>query len=249
MQIHLWIMTWKGSKILDVEKNRLLAKKYMVENIYNAANIEGIAVTFPETQTICDGISIAGKSIDDINAVCDLKKAYQWILNHYTNPINLSTIKTINRILGKYTVINAGQIRDEYSEPIRVKVNHGYYYPPLPKPDVFLEQDIVDIMNRDGIDRYLELFCYLCKSQLFGDGNKRTATLTTEMAMIQQGDGFFSVPAENRLEFYQFLADYYEDERKKEDLKKFLKQSSVFFYDFMQERNTNEWEQEGREQP
>ncbi len=41
---------------MDKEKNILLAKKYMVESIYRSANIEGVGVTFPETQTICDGI-------------------------------------------------------------------------------------------------------------------------------------------------------------------------------------------------
>ena len=44
---------------MDKQKNILLAKKYMVESIYRSANIEGVGVTFPETQTICDGMSVA----------------------------------------------------------------------------------------------------------------------------------------------------------------------------------------------
>ena len=37
---------------MDRNHNILLAKKYMVESIYRSANIEGIAMTFPETQAI-----------------------------------------------------------------------------------------------------------------------------------------------------------------------------------------------------
>ena len=37
---------------MDIQKNLMLAKKYMVESIFRAANVEGIGVTFPETQAI-----------------------------------------------------------------------------------------------------------------------------------------------------------------------------------------------------
>ena len=54
---------------MDKKTNILLAKKYMVESIYRSANIEGIGMTFPETQTICDGMSVSGHSVDDINII------------------------------------------------------------------------------------------------------------------------------------------------------------------------------------
>ena len=67
---------------MDKAKNILLAKKYMVESIYRSANVEGIGVTFPETQAICDGMSVSGHTVDDINAVNDLKKAWQWLFDN-----------------------------------------------------------------------------------------------------------------------------------------------------------------------
>ena len=60
---------------MDIQKNLMLAKKYMVESIFRAANVEGIGVTFPETQAICDGMSVGGHKIEDIEAVMDLKHA------------------------------------------------------------------------------------------------------------------------------------------------------------------------------
>ncbi len=49
--------------------NILWAKRNVVDYIWKSANLEGIAVTFPETQTICEGISVQGKNIDDINSI------------------------------------------------------------------------------------------------------------------------------------------------------------------------------------
>lgn len=39
----------------------------MVDYIWKSANLEGIPVTFPDTATICDGISVEGKSIDGMD--------------------------------------------------------------------------------------------------------------------------------------------------------------------------------------
>ena len=105
---------------MDRERNILLAKKYMVESIYRSANIEGIGMTFPETQTICDGMSVSGHTLDEINAVNDLKNAWRWIFQNINTDIDVEVLCQLNRIAGKYTVINAGTIRSIYDEPIRV---------------------------------------------------------------------------------------------------------------------------------
>ena len=210
-----------GGRILDKKKNILLAKKYMVESIYRSANIEGIGVTFPETQTICDGMSVSGHSIDEINAVNDLKNAWRYIFNNIEQQyISIELIQTLNRICGKFTVINAGVIRDRYDEPIRVTLKNGEnYYPPVPDKKA-VETELNSILSNK--DTALELFCYICKKQLFNDGNKRTATLTTNFYMIQNGEGILSIPPEKKLNFYNYLTDFYKDNTKKDVLKSFL---------------------------
>ena len=79
---------------MDIQKNLMLAKKYMVESIFRAANVEGIGVTFPETQAICDGMSVGGHKIEDIEAVVDLKHAWQWCFEHPMAEIDLETLQT-----------------------------------------------------------------------------------------------------------------------------------------------------------
>ena len=213
---------------MEVNKNILLAKKYMVESIYRSANVEGIGMTFPETQTICDGMSISGHTVDEINAVNDLKNAWRWIFTNIEKNIGYSTVCILNRIAGKFTVINAGSLRTRYDEPIRVPLRNGIdYYSPLPPSEDTIESKLNDITSDKTLDGALELFCYVCKSQLFNDGNKRTATLIANMFMIQNGFGILSVPVNKIQEFYEALTLFYEDDANKEDLKDFLKNNCI----------------------
>lgn len=209
---------------MDKRKNLLLAKKYMVESIYRSANIEGIGMTFPETQTICDGMSVSGHSVDEINAVNDLKNAWRWIFNNPDAEIGIETLCQLNRMAGKFTVINAGSVRDMYDEPIRVPLFDGKdYYPPLPPPKDEINALIKDITKDKSLDNALNLFCVICKMQIFNDGNKRTATLFANTFMIQNGLGILSIPVDKKLDFYNSLTKYYDNDCNKELLKTFLR--------------------------
>ena len=208
---------------MNKERNILLAKKYMVESIYRSANIEGIGMTFPETQTICDGMSVAGHTLDEINAVNDLKNAWRWIFQNIDNEIDIEALCQLNRISGKYTVINAGSIRDMYDEPIRVPLYDGKnYYPPLPPSKKELDKEIKQIIDNKTLNSALNLFCFICKKQIFNDGNKRTATLIANMYMIQNGFGILSIPVDKKLDFYNALTKFYDNDDNRKYLLSFL---------------------------
>ncbi|MCR5328840.1 MAG: Fic family protein [Saccharofermentans sp.] len=213
---------------MDKNKNILLAKKYMVESIYRSANIEGIGMTFPETQTICDGMSVSGHSIDDINAVNELKNAWRWIFDNIDNDVDVNALCVLNRTCGKSTVINAGTIRDIYDEPIRVPLFEGKdYYPEVPPSKEVIDARIKEITADKTIDSALELFCYVCKSQFFNDGNKRTATLLVNLFMIQNGLGILSIPVDKKLDFYNTLTMFYDSDSNIDGLKLFLKENCL----------------------
>jgi hypothetical protein len=44
-----------------------LAKRDLPALVYDAVNLEGVAMTLPEVQTILDGISVGGHKISDQN--------------------------------------------------------------------------------------------------------------------------------------------------------------------------------------
>lgn len=81
---------------LSREQNMFLAKKTIVENIYNSAKLEGCNVTFPDTKTIIDGVSVGGLDMHDVNIIVNLKRAWQFVLENINEPFNIDFAKKIH---------------------------------------------------------------------------------------------------------------------------------------------------------
>ncbi len=67
-------LTWK--------QNIFIAKRNIVDYIWKSANLEGIAVTYSETQVIYDGGVVNGLTVDKIITISNLKYAWQFILEN-----------------------------------------------------------------------------------------------------------------------------------------------------------------------
>lgn len=106
------------------EENVFWAKRNLVDYIWKSANLEGIAVTFPETQTIYEGVSVQGKSIDDINSIVQMKHGWQYLLATLDEDLTLEYIKKLHLELGKMTVINAGSLR---LDEVRISEVHMFH--------------------------------------------------------------------------------------------------------------------------
>ncbi|WP_251213055.1 hypothetical protein [Adlercreutzia murintestinalis] len=53
-------------------------------------------------------------------------------------------------------------------------------------------------------------FAWTCRSQLFRDGNKRTAQLIANDILIHSGEGILAVPIDSQDEFFGLLVAFYE---------------------------------------
>lgn len=203
---------------MTVEENVFWAKRNLVDYIWKSANLEGIAVTFPETQTICEGISVQGKSIDDINAIVQLKHGWQMMFDTLDEPVDLDYIKKMHREIGKMTVINAGALRMD-----EVRIAGSHYIPPMPDA-AYDDKKIGEIVASEAgwTEKALDIAIFLMKNQLFYDGNKRIAMLVANKILISHGCGVLSVSQEHLEQFFTFLVQYYEDEERKDELKQFL---------------------------
>ncbi len=65
---------------LTKDQNIFVAKRNVVDYIWKSANLEGIKVTYSETQAIYDGGIVNGLTVDKIIAINNLKYAWQFIL-------------------------------------------------------------------------------------------------------------------------------------------------------------------------
>lgn len=58
--------------------------------------------------------------------------------------------------------------------------------------------------------RALKYFCYIARTPMFIDGNKRVAQLMSNKVLIENNIGIFQIPIEKLEEFKSMLIDFYE---------------------------------------
>ena len=188
------------------KENIFFAKRNIVDSIYSESRLEGIAVTFPETQEIYDGRSVAGLSVEDIVKVNNLKHAWQFIFDTIDYPLDLRYIRQINQEVGIGIVHEAGNIRTA-----SVRITGTEWIPDIPDYEE-VEDEINNLMESDttSTEKAINVMLYIMRSQLFFDGNKRTAQIAANQIMIQGGNGLIHIPVDKQTEFLTMLVDYYE---------------------------------------
>lgn len=197
------------------EENIFFAKRNLVDSIWKSANLEGINVTFPETQLIVDGFSVANKTIEDLTVILNLKRAWEYLFATINENINLGYIQDIHRLVGRDLVQKSGFLRTA-----NVRISGTEYILQLPV-DYEIKNNLNKILNNDDKkDMALDLMLYLMRNQLFFDGNKRTSMLLANKILIQNGLGIFSVRQKDMNDFFTKLVKFYETNDSKE-VKKF----------------------------
>lgn len=190
---------------LTQEQNIFLAKKILVSNIYNSAKLEGLNVTYPDTQTILDGVNVPNLKLDTITCILNLRDAWKGILNTIDEELNLEYICKINSFVSRNESLEWGKLRTG-----NVGIGGTNYIPELPKEENVIKE-LNEILNIDNITlRSIKIMLYGMRKQLFWDGNKRTSMLVANKIMIQNGKGIITVKDENIHEFNELLTNYYE---------------------------------------
>lgn len=205
---------------LDVEKNIDFAKRHLVDSIYKQAILEGVAVTFADTESIIEGGKVNNMTSEDVLKIVNLKHAWEFILNKNVilSETNFALLCEINRLIEEGFYYTAGQIRN-----VPVTIGGTKWKPNLPIESV-IKEELKEIFDKemDDVDKAIELLLYIMKKQVFIDGNKRTSVIFSNHYLISKGKGIIAIPAELTKEFKDLLISYYE-EKDKGEIKKFIK--------------------------
>ncbi|MDR3313679.1 MAG: Fic family protein [Oscillospiraceae bacterium] len=187
------------------EQNIFVAKRNLVDYIYNSAKLEGCNVTFPETQTILAGVNVGSVTLDDIQTVLNLRDAWRFVLAEQTAPFDLAFICKVNEQVSRNESLQWGALRTG-----QVGISGTEYKPPLPEKAA-VEADLQRMERITcATERAIAFFLWACRAQLFWDGNKRTATLCANKILIAAGEGVLSIRDADVLEFNQRLLAWYD---------------------------------------
>lgn len=190
---------------LSLEQNRFLAKKNIVEVIHSISRLEKVNTTFPQTKTIIDGMSVSGVSTHDMQVVLNLKNAWQFILSN-DGAFDLAFACKVNAFVAYNESLAWGELRTG-----NVGISGVRFVPSVPiKSDVEKTLNAMSRLPISNTHRILKTMYYMMRSQLFWDGNKRTAIICANYQLIMAGGGVLNIN-EHQLEVWNtLLSDFYE---------------------------------------
>ncbi len=181
-----------------------MAKRLLVDSIWKSANLEGLGTTFPKTEAIIANAPTITKT-EEVLFVINMKRAWQFLFNNleYNNSIML--LREFDKIVGELLFSYAGEIRT-----IPVQIGGTSWEPEMPHTGIIMDS-INEIEQIGDIElRALKYFCYIARTQMFIDGNKRVAQLMVNKVLIEYNIGIFQIPIEKLEEFKGMLIEYYE---------------------------------------
>lgn len=181
-----------------------MAKRLLVDSIWKSANLEGLGTTFPKTEAILANAPTETKS-EEVLFVINMKRAWQFLLDNLDSPNNIMLLREYNKVVGELLFRNNGEIRT-----FPVQIGGTSWEPELPNSAAI----IADMQEIDFIDdielKALKFFCFVARTQMFIDGNKRVAQLIANKILIENDIGIFQIPIEKLEQFKILLIGFYE---------------------------------------
>lgn len=197
----------KAKYKMNTEQNIFVAKRNIVDYIFKSAKLEGLSITFPETETVVNhGYISGGLDLDTVLTVNNLKNAWKFLLDTLDVPTDIAYLDHINKQVGNGNLIyDAGNIR---TMPVTSRGSN--YTPELPDANR-ITNELLDLEKIEShTERAITLMLYLMRGQFYIDGNKRTAMLVANKEMIKHGQGIISIPVEKLPGFFELLVYFYE---------------------------------------
>ena len=210
---------------LTREQNVFVAKRNIVDYIWKSANLEGIRVTYPETQAIYDGGIVNGLTVDNIIAINNLKYSWQFILENDRIDYDFKTLCHLHKLTCDKLVLdqNLGRIR---TTPVNIG---GTSWKPQFPIESQIKEELERLLNqpfKTETEIAIEIMLWIMRKQMFIDGNKRVAMLFANKIMIDNGCGIITISQENQSTFFEKLIKFYEA-GDNTDLKEWIYETSI----------------------
>ena len=210
---------------LTREQNVFVAKRNIVDYIWKSANLEGIGVTYPETQAIYDGGVVNGLTVDKIIAINNLKYAWEFILENEGIEYDYKALCQIHKLTCDKLVLDQelGRIR---TTPVNIG---GTSWRPQIPIESQIKEELENLLNqpeKTKTEIAIEIMIWIMRRQMFIDGNKRVGMLFANKIMIDNGCGIITISQENQPTFFEKLIKFYESGNNA-DLKQWIYETSI----------------------
>lgn len=189
-----------------------LAKKDKIDFVYNTSALEGNAMTYPEVQTLLEGITVGGHKLSDELQVLNQNKSVDYLfklIEDKSFKLDMDTFSTLHSYVAKEEALKWGVFR-------RGHVNIGgtdYQVPHADLLENIFTTGVEEIENiSQPIVRAIIIFLFGAKCQFFYDGNKRTSRLMMNGILIESGYPILNIKAKDRLDFNRMMVKFYDSD-------------------------------------
>jgi DNA-binding Xre family transcriptional regulator len=185
-----------------------LVRKDLSRQIYCECKVEGLKLTLGDTENILNGIEVNSLKASDVQTVLNLKHTWDFVLQNLDIEMDINYVRKINQEVGAgHLIEGAGSLRTS-----GVTIGGTEWVPGLPDYDSFARtvHEIANVSSLSDTDKALTLMLYICRTQPFIDGNKRSATIAANKILIEKNKGLIAVPDNLVTEFKTHLVKFYE---------------------------------------
>jgi len=206
----------------DVKRVCFRLQKMLAQYVWDASVLEGNPITYPQVQTILDGITVGGHKLSDQDQVRNLAvstKALLTLVKERAFKLDKQTFTFLHGIVAKEEALEWGHFRGEgdeqrYTPHVSLGLEDDYV-PPETQPGA---KNLNEIFGRgvtqlEGVDSPFErgaaFFLFGALQQFFFDGNKRTSRMMMNGVFMCHGIDAVSVPAARAQEFNEKMVDFY----------------------------------------
>jgi len=198
-------------------------KSMLAEYVWDASMLEGNPFTYPQVQTLLEGITVGGQKLSDQEQVLNLAESSRRLLALVKSG-SFSLKKTVfcelQGIIARNEAPEWGHFRGEgnvkdYTPEVALG-EHGRYKP-FPTVDGAPElkrtfNGAVKLLGSrvpNPFERGLVFFLHGALQQYFFDGNKRTSRAMMNGILMSNGIDAISIPANRRQEFNEEMVQFY----------------------------------------
>lgn len=215
-------MKYQDKYKLTPQQSAFLAKKKRDETVYCGMRMENRAVTFPQTQTILNGVNVPNVQLDDIQAILNMRDVWRYLMSSMDIPLSVEYICKLNEFIARNEALEWGKLRTG-----SVGISGTDYLPPLPVyADV--KRELAEILAKDttATEKALDAFAWGARGQFFWDGNKRTSLTVANKILLMNGAGILTITDQHMEAFNVTLLNYY-NTGEAEELKNFLYENAI----------------------
>jgi len=190
----------------------MLAKKDKIDFIYNTSALEGNAMTYPEVQTLLEGVTVGGHKLSDEQQILNQNRSVNLLFDLIEKErfkLDKAILLKLHEKVAFEEALSWGAFRDG-----GVNIGGTDYLPPkADELDLLFEKGIKEIQKiTHPIVRAISYFLFGAKCQFFYDGNKRTSRLMMNGILLNEGYPILNIKAKDKLSFNQQMIAFYDGE-------------------------------------